>query len=130
MLNDKNTYFWNKRKILVVEDDESSSYLINEILKNTGAELHYTIDGEEAIDFIREHPETDLVLMDVNLPVMDGFTATREIKQLNKQMVVIAQTAYAFAHDREKAKEAGCDDFLTKPLNPYLLLAKIDKYLA
>ncbi|MFZ5940985.1 MAG: response regulator [Bacteroidota bacterium] len=126
----RSTYQWKNRKILVVEDDESSSFLINEILKNTGANLYYTLDGEEAIDFIRKNPGTDLILMDVNLPVKDGFTATREIKHLNKRIVVIAQTAYAFAHDREKAKEAGCDDFMTKPLNPYLLLAKIDKYLS
>jgi len=129
-LDFRSTYRWNDRKILVVEDDESSSFLINEILKNTGAELFYTLDGQEAIEFVRDNPETDLILMDVNLPGKDGFTATREIKHMQQQVVVIAQTAYAFAHDREKAKEAGCDDFLTKPLNPYLLLAKIDKYFS
>jgi len=129
-LEAKSSYQWYNRNILIVEDDESSSYLINEILKNTSAKLFYANDGEEAIEFIKIHPETDLILMDVNLPVMDGFTATKEIKMLNRKLVVIAQTAYAFAHDREKAKEAGCDDFLTKPINPYLLLAKIDKYLS
>ena len=125
----KQTYDWKRRKILVVEDDESSSFLINEILKHTGVDIAYTADGNEAVDYIKSNPNTDLILMDIHLPVKDGFTATREIKKLRKKIVVIAQTAYAFTSDRDKARAAGCDDFITKPLNPYLLLSKLNTYL-
>ena len=78
-------YNWNKQKILVVEDDESSAYLLGEILKETGAKIDYTTDGDEAVEFMRNHPETDLILMDIHLPEKDGFTATREIKVLCQQ---------------------------------------------
>lgn len=125
----KQTYDWKRRKILVVEDDESSSFLINEILKHTGVDIAYTVDGNEAVDYIKSNPNTDLILMDIHLPVKDGFAATKEIKNFKKKIVVIAQTAYAFSSDRDKAREAGCDDFITKPLNPYLLLSKLNNYL-
>ena len=125
----KQTYDWKRRKILVVEDDESSSFLINEILKHTGVDIAYTSDGNEAVDYIKSNPNTDLILMDIHLPVKDGFAATKEIKNIKKKIVVIAQTAYAFSSDRDKAREAGCDDFITKPLNPYLLLSKLNTYL-
>jgi two-component system cell cycle response regulator DivK len=123
-------YKWHSKHILVVEDDESSAYLLGVILKDTGARVDYTTDGEEAVAYMKEHPETDLILMDIQLPQMDGFTATREIKSFAGNVVVIAQTAYAFSIDHHQAEEAGCDDFLTKPLNPTMLLEKIDRYLS
>jgi CheY-like chemotaxis protein len=130
MMEDQPSYKWNTKNILVVEDDESSAYLLSTFLKGTGAHISYTSDGNEAVDFVRKHPETDLVLMDVHLPDKDGFTATREIKSFHSQVVVIAQTAYAFSMDHQEAKLAGCDDYLTKPLNMSLLLDKIDGYLS
>ena len=123
-------YHWNNKNILVVEDDESSTYLLNEILKETGATIKYITDGQEAVEFIRQHPETDLILMDIHLPEKDGFTATREIKAIASNVVVIAQTAYAFSVDHLEAEKAGCDAFFTKPLNPNLLLDKINSFLS
>jgi len=123
-------YRWNSKNILVVEDDESSAYLLGTFLKETGASITYTTDGNEAVDFVRKHPETDLVLMDIHLPKKDGFTATREIKSFARDVVVIAQTAYAFSMDHLEAKRAGCDAYLTKPLNMSLLLDKMDGYLS
>ena len=122
-------YRWNNKNILVVEDDESSTFLLSEILKGTGASIDYTTDGDEAIEYIRNHPDTDLILMDVHLPEKDGFTATREIKAISSSVVIIAQTAYAFSVDHHEAAKAGCDAFFTKPLNPVLLLDKIDRFL-
>jgi CheY-like chemotaxis protein len=122
-------YKWDQKKILVVEDDESSAYLLGEILRDTGARVDFTTDGEEAVEFVREHPETDLILMDIHLPEMDGFTATREIKTFAKHVVVIAQTAYGFSIDYQQAEQAGCDAFLTKPINRALLLDKMHSYL-
>ena len=123
-------YHWNKKQILVVEDDESSAFLLGEILRETGATVNYSTDGEAAVDFMREHPETDLILMDVLLPEMDGFTATREIKTFASKVKIIAQTAYAFSVDHQQARNAGCDAFLTKPLVPAVLLDKMDSFLS
>lgn len=122
-------YHWNKKRILVVEDDESSAYLLGELLKDTGAIIDFTCGGEEAIEYIRTHPDTDLILMDVHLPEKDGFTATREIKAMDSKAVIFAQTGYAFSVDYHEAEQAGCDAFFTKPLNTELLLEKMNGYL-
>jgi len=129
-MEDLPVYHWKNKRILVVEDDESSTYLLNEILKGTGASVDFITDGQEAVEYIRLHPETDLILMDVHLPEKDGFTATREIKAFDTKVVVIAQTAYAFSVDHLEAENAGCDAFFTKPLNPNILMDKINSYLA
>lgn len=129
-MEDQPAYRWNSKNILVVEDDESSAFLLGAFLKETGANISFTTDGNEAVEFVRQHPETDLVLMDIHLPDKDGFTATREIKSFDSHVVVIAQTAYAFSIDHREAKRAGCDAYLTKPLNMSLLLDKMDGYLS
>lgn len=129
-MEDQPNYRWDSKNILVVEDDESSAFLLGTFLKETGASISFTTDGNDAVDFVREHPETDLILMDILLPDKDGFTATREIKSFAHDVVVIAQTAYAFSMDHHEALRAGCDAYLTKPLNMSLLLDKIDGYLS
>jgi len=125
----ENPYNWDSKRILIVEDDESSSFLLGEILKNTRAELSFSEFGGEAVEFIKANPDVDMVLMDLNLPDMNGLTATQIIKGLYENIVVIAQSAYNSTTDQEKALSAGCDDFLSKPLNPYLLLSKMQHYL-
>lgn len=129
-MEDYSNYHWKSKNILIVEDDESSAYLLGEILKGTGAKIEYTTDGNEAVEYIKKNPGTDLILMDIHLPVKDGFTATREIKALGSKVVIIAQTAYAFSVDLHEAEKAGCDAFLTKPLNPIILLEKLNSYLS
>ena len=122
-------YRWDSKNILVVEDDESSAYLLGEILKGTGAHIDYSRDGEDAIEYIRQHPDTDLVLMDVHLPLIDGFSATRKIKSFARDVVIIAQTAYVLSSNHQEAREAGCDEFITKPLRPDMLLDKMNGFL-
>ena len=129
-MEDFSVYQWDRKNILIVEDDESSAYLLGEILKDTGATVDIITDGVQAVEYMRENPETDLILMDIHLPEKDGFTATREIKKLGCNVVIIAQTAYAFSVDHQEAERAGCDGFLTKPLNPALLLDKLNGYLS
>ena len=129
-MEDQPIYKWNSKNILVVEDDESSAYLLGTFLKETGASISFTTDGNEAVNHVRQHPETDLILMDIHLPEKDGFTATREIKSFARDVVVFAQTAYAFSMDHLEAERAGCDEYLTKPLNMSLLLDKMDGYLS
>lgn len=128
-MEDRPVYKWNSKNILVVEDDESSAFLLNEFLKHTGAKITYTTDGREAVEYVRENPETDVILMDILLPGKDGLTATREIKSFARNVKVIAQTSYAFSVNAREAELAGCDAFVTKPLNMSLLLDKIDGYL-
>jgi len=129
-MEDQPIYRWNSKNILVVEDDETSAFLLDTFLKQTGACISYTTDGNEAVEFVRQHPETDLILMDIMLPEKDGLTATREIKAFDSSVVIIAQTAYAFSMDYHEAMQAGCDAYLTKPLNMSLLLDKINSYLS
>jgi CheY-like chemotaxis protein len=123
-------YKWDSKNILVVEDDESSAYLLDVILKETGASIALANNGKKAVEFIRKHPDTDLILMDIHLPEKDGFSATREIKSFARNVVVIAQTSYSLTKDQHEAKQAGCDAYFIKPLNMNLLLDKMNSYLS
>jgi len=116
-------------KILLVEDNEMNRDMLSRRLLRLGHELVMAVDGQEAVDkAIAEMP--DLVLMDLSLPVMDGWEATRRIRAASdRPLPIIALTAHAMAGDREKALEAGCDDFDTKPVDLPRLLGKIDVLL-
>jgi two-component system cell cycle response regulator DivK len=118
-------YEWNDKTILIVEDDISSSFFLKEILAETGAYLLFASDGRKAVEMCLEHPETDLVLMDIQLPFMNGYDTTREIRKIYPDLPVMAQTAYAFQSDMAKCFEAGCIDYIAKPINSSSLLDKI-----
>ncbi|HEY5123111.1 MAG TPA: ATP-binding protein, partial [Ignavibacteria bacterium] len=115
-------------KILIVEDDEISYSLLTRMLKKISKEVLHTITGVEAVDACRNNPDLDLVLMDIRMPLMDGNEATRKIRKFNRDVIIIAQTAYGFSGDREKAIEAGCNDYITKPISKTLLIGLILKY--
>lgn len=129
-MNDKKSYQWKDKHILIVEDDESSAVLLREILKRTGAKLLFSETGEDAVDQIKDHPEIDLVLMDIHLPNKDGVSATAEIREIREKIIVIAQSAYLLSAEQQQASLTKFDDFITKPVNQFLLLLKIDKYLS
>ncbi len=116
-------------KILIVEDDEISYSLLSRTLQKISKEVLHAITGVETVEACRNNPDIDLVLMDIRMPMMDGLEATRQIRQFNKDVSIIAQTAYAFAGDSEKAIEAGCNDYITKPINMTLLFEKIKKHV-
>lgn len=116
--------------ILIAEDDKIAETLLTKILKTNGANLLYARNGEQAVRLCRENPQIDLVMMDVKMPIMDGYEATREIRKFNPDVVIIAQTAYALQGDREKALDAGCDDYISKPIKPEILLNKIEFFFA
>ena len=115
-------------KILIVEDDEISYTLLTKVLQKISKEVLHALSGVEAIDACRSNPDLDLVLMDIRMPQMNGLEATQQIRQFNKDVIIIAQTAYAFADDSEKAIEAGCNDYLSKPINKNLLYELIRKH--
>ena len=102
--------------ILIVEDEESSDLYLTELLKDKCKALLHASNGEEAVIICRENHNVDLVLLDIKMPVMDGYKAAGLIKKINKNIIIIAQTAYALTGDREKALAAGCDEYLSKPI--------------
>jgi len=114
-------------KILIVEDDELSIILITRFVKILGEQVLKARNGAEAVEACLNNPDIDLVLMDIRMPVMDGYEATRRIRQFNKDVVIIAQTASASTGDRERAIEAGCNDYISKPLGQALLTGLILK---
>ena len=117
-------------KILYVEDNEDNVYMLARRLERKGYEVLVAPDGKQGVDMA--HSESPaLILMDLNLPVMDGWEATRQIKAApeTNHIPVIALTAHAMSDDREKALEAGCDDYDTKPIELERLLGKIGRFL-
>jgi two-component system CheB/CheR fusion protein len=122
-------YKWNDRTFLIVEDDKVSFKFLENIFRKTGAKIVHADNGLKAVELIKQSPEIDMVLMDIQLPEMNGLDATRMIKQLRKELPVIAQTANVLEEDREKCLEAGCVDYISKPINIKLLYSKIHQYL-
>jgi PAS domain S-box-containing protein len=118
----------NNLKILIVEDDETSSELISIKVRKLTKEIIRVRTGTEAVQACSDNPDIDLVLMDIGMPDLDGYEATRQIRKFNPQVVIIAQTAYALSGDREKAIEAGCNDYISKPIQQDLLLALLKRY--
>jgi len=114
--------------ILIAEDDEISAKVIARAVRAYGKEILNVCNGFEAVEVCRNNPDIDLVLMDIKMPVMDGYEATRQIRQFNTGVVIIAQTAYAMAGDREKTIVAGCNDYIAKPINKALLTGLMEKY--
>ncbi|MBL7112275.1 MAG: response regulator [Bacteroidales bacterium] len=117
------------RKILVAEDNLFNFKLIEALLVGTGTEIIWAKDGMEAVEFFKSGKHADLVLMDMRMPVMDGITATREIRKINKKIPVLAVSAYTMDEVKEKAIEAGCNDFLSKPVNSAGLVEMMKRYI-
>ena len=125
----------NKMKtytILIVDDEHVNYLYINLILKNSGLNLNtfYAKTAKETIEFCKENPDIDIILMDIRMPNMDGFEITRQIRKFNKDIVIVAQTAYVLEKDRKKALEAGCNDYISKPIDKRKLLGIIEKFLS
>ncbi|MBR4191836.1 MAG: response regulator [Prevotella sp.] len=115
------------KKILVAEDNDSNFILMTYILKKF-YQFERAKNGQEAVDMV-ERGEYDLVLMDIKMPIMDGLEATKKIKETHPSLPIIALTANAFDSDRQMAFDAGCDEFLSKPISSDLCLRTIAKVL-
>jgi hypothetical protein len=116
-------------KILIVEDDDISAIFLTESLEELNAKIINVQTGEEAVAICKTVSDIDIILMDIKLPGIGGYEATRRIREFNKQVFIIAQTAFALLGDKEKAIEAGCDDYISKPINTETLLQLINKHL-
>jgi two-component system sensor histidine kinase/response regulator len=119
---------WEDKTILIVEDDDISTELFGEILEETNVTALYATDANTAID-ICKNKHVDIVLMDIQLHGMSGCSALLEIKKLNQEIVVIAQTAFAMSGDREKYISLGFDNYIAKPIYPKDLLKLLSKYM-
>lgn len=121
----------NKRYRILIADDESLNYLYyREILSDLIYDIIYVDNGIKAIETLKNNPDSiDLIMMDMKMPDMDGFTATNEIRKFNTTIPILAQTAYAYREDYEKAIHAGCSDYISKPIKEDVLVSKIEKLL-
>jgi len=117
-----------KLKILIVEDDESNLKFITVTVKTFCDKILKAKTGIEAVEACRNNPDIDLIFMDIKMPEMDGYEATRKIRQFNTEVIIIAQTAFALTGDREKAFAAGCNDYISKPIRKDKLKELIQQY--
>jgi len=120
---------WGDKTILIAEDTDESYIFLKSVLEELNVKIIRAKNGFEAVDICKNEPQIDLVLMDIRMPIMNGYEASAEIKRIKAELPIIAQTAHAMSGDEEKASEAGCDDYISKPINPIQLIEKIKKAL-
>ena len=136
----KEDYFYDKRSlipnlksglnILIAEDDETSFLYLMTILKGITKKVYRAETGEESIKILQEHPEIDLILMDIKMPGMNGLDATKKIRAFHQNIIIIVQSAFAMSEDSQLAIESGCNEYIPKPINKELLIALIGKYFS
>jgi signal transduction histidine kinase len=119
---------WRNKVILVAEDDEVNYRFIEAVFADTQAQLLHVNDGKQAVELCHTIGKIDLILMDIKMPEKSGYQAVREIKSFRKEIPIIAQTAYTLSDDKAKCIQAGCDDYISKPIDIELLFSKINKY--
>ncbi|MGE5382416.1 MAG: response regulator [Omnitrophica WOR_2 bacterium] len=122
-------YDWNGKCILIAEDTDCSFLYLKTILRHTNAEILWASSGQEAINIVRERKNIDIVLMDINMPGINGFDATIAIHSICEELPVIAQTAYVYDNEVELCYSAGCIDYISKPIDKNTLLEKISNFL-
>jgi signal transduction histidine kinase len=121
------SYDWSEKQVLVAEDEELNWMFIREMFKTTGAEVKRAKNGQEVVKMAKESAP-DVILMDLKMPVLDGIEATRRIRKINADVPIIAQTAFVMAEEKTESLQAGCNHFLTKPLDRTILMEIIDSY--
>jgi len=127
----KTEYHWNNRVVLITEDEEVNFFYLKTLLQKANAKVIRAKNGKEAVDIIAKHKgEIDLILMDLNMPVMDGYEAMRIIKSKHPSIPIIAQTAYTMNNDRHRCLEAGFNDYIAKPINRLALYRMVNENLS
>ncbi len=122
-------YNWSGKNILVAEDELVNFFYVRELLTPTGANIIKAVNGKEVLDYLSKNPYPDIILMDLKMPLLNGYDATIEIRRTNKDVPIIAVTAYAFAGEKEKAMNAGCHLFIHKPFRKEELLSAISQFI-
>lgn len=123
-------YDWSNRTVLIAEDDEMNFRYLEVIFeKYTGINVIWAINGKMAVDYCQIYDYIDIVIMDIQLPVVDGLEATKQIKSFKPDLPIIAHTANTYNNEVEKSLAAGCDDYISKPVNFEDLLSRIESFL-
>lgn len=129
-INDLNKFVWPGKTILIAEDELINYRLLQVMLSKSKVQLLHALNGAEALLLFKRTPHIDLILMDLKMPEMDGIEVTREIRRINCQIPIIAQTAFALDEEKNKSLEAGCNAYITKPINKKELICLIDSFLS
>lgn len=124
-----NNYVWEGKNILIAEDIVSNYNFLRLLLKKSKVNILWVENGRDAVNMALSNDSIDLVLLDINLPILNGYEVVKQIKKKKPNLPVIAQTAYALGGDREKSLAAGCDDYVSKPISISVLLKKINSFL-
>lgn len=122
-------YDWSKYTVLIADDEIMITEFFREVLSLTKINMHFAEDGAITIEMVEQHPEIDLVLLDIRMPKINGYEVFKRIKSIRPDLPVVAQTAFAFSDDIEKIIAAGFDDYITKPIMNDVLYEKIDVIL-
>ncbi len=125
-----NSINWDSHTILMAEDEEGNALYLKMALKKTGINILHAENGEEAVNMCKNHPEISLVLIDVKMPVLDGLSATRQIRTFKPELPIIATTAFTMSSDRDRCINAGCTDYLPKPIEQNKLIHMLSTYLS
>jgi CheY-like chemotaxis protein len=121
---------WKNKNILIIEDENDNYRFLHEILKNTSVKILWAQNGQEALRLYHQNHRFDLVLLDIKMPFMDGFSTFKAIKALAPNEIIVAQTAYARIEDELKIRDMGFSDYIAKPINPRHLIKLVSKYLS
>lgn len=119
---------YKKLNVLIAEDDEICDILLTMLIDEYCIKIHKAKTGVEAVEICKNNPDIDLILMDIKMPIMNGYDATRSIREFNKNVIIIAQTAYGLMGDNQKALDAGCNDYISKPIESKALQKLLYKY--
>ncbi|MCF6241730.1 MAG: response regulator [Bacteroidales bacterium] len=122
-------YNWKDKTILVAEDMEMNFVLLKKTLEQTKAHIIRAKNGQEMVDIIKSNSEVDIVLLDMGMPVMDGYEATKLLRSEGYNIPIIAQTAFALNNEKERVLEIGCNDYVEKPIKKEILFEKIDRLI-
>ena len=129
VMKNANLFEWSDKTILIVEDIDINNIFFEAALRKTQAKLIYAFNGIEAVDICKKNKDIDVILMDLQMPEMDGYEASRQIRSFRKDVPIIAQTAHLLINAEANCYKAGCNDFLTKPIRLNHLLTSISKYI-
>jgi CheY-like chemotaxis protein len=125
---EKLKYDWNGKTILIAEDEDMNYFLLSEAFSKTGAIIIRAFNGIEVVEKFQKLPQTDLILMDIKMPLMNGYEAGMKIREIS-DVPIIAQTAYAMAGEETKSKSSGCNAYISKPMKIAEIMALIDGFL-
>lgn len=123
------TYNWNNKSILIADDELFNLRLIEKSLQPTKIKVFIAQNGEEAIQIFKDNPSINIILMDIRMPLMDGVEAIKIIRKENRNVPIIAFTAYALTNNEVNALNYGCNDYISKPSQPQFILQKINEFI-